>query len=263
MKLNGGFFSLLIFLSIFSRTYEQQQDSRPINAGDGKRVLKHGITLGKSFNKDVKKVVRDIRGLQREYLKTPNHKTYYVPVRLADSKNGNKPSDKPIYIGLNAAPTSDTANKPPNEQSFSAYLYVTEIYDSKSVDGGSGGKEFNIDLKSNLYKVDTENAVKYPNILPQFNPKESLNYDATMKGLKDPRQSENTIVRLALTVVESVRFKNVREAVHQSVGHDSKNQNVNFHGFAENIRDWSKGGDNVKVLNMNQFKQTPNNYNRC
>ena len=264
MKFSSAICLLLTLLNSFliNAVEQQKQDFKPINAGDGRRVLKNGIALGKSFNKDVKKVVRDIRGLQREYLNSPNHKTYFVPVRLADSKNGNKPADKPIYLGLNVAPSSDTSSKGANEQRFSAYLYVTEIYDSKSVDGGNG-KEFNIDLNSNskLYQVNSENAVSYPNILPQFSPMDSLNYDATMKGLKDPKQTENTIVRLALTVVESVRFKNVREAVHQNM--DKKNQNVNFHSFAENIRDWTKGGDNVKVLHMNQFKLTPNNYNRC
>jgi hypothetical protein len=269
MKLINKILSFLILLYIFAfplETQQQQRDFTPSNLGDGKRVLKHGINFGKSFNKDVKKVVRDIRNLQREYISSnsnnggSNQKVYYVPVKLPSSGSGSE--SKPIYLGLNVEPTSSTANSPPKEQRFSAYLYVTEIYDSKPVDGPNG-KEFNIDLsdKSKLYKVNSENAVSYPNVLPEFNPMQSLNYDATMKGLKDPKQKDTTIVRLALTVVESVRFKNVRDAVHQNM--DKKMTNVKFDKFSDNIRSWTKGGDNVKVLHMDNFKFTPNNYNKC
>jgi len=270
MQLKNRICTFLVLLYIFAfslETSQQQQprDFTPSNLGDGRRVLKHGINFGKSFNKDVKKVVRDIRNLQREYISSSsggsNQKVYYVPVKLPASGSGGSES-KPIYLGLNVEPTSSTANSPPNEQRFSAYLYVTEIYDSKPVDGPNG-KEFNIDLsdKSKLYKVNSENAVSYPNVLPEFNPMQSLNYDATMKGLKDPKQTDTTIVRLALTVVESVRFKNVRDAVHQNM--DKKMSNVKFDRFSDNIRGWTKGGDNVKVLHMDNFKFTPNNYNKC
>ncbi|CAF0868670.1 unnamed protein product [Brachionus calyciflorus] len=168
------------------------------------------IHLNTNFSECIDKATEKIFTLQG--LRDTNQIIYVLPVYLYDA-------NKPIYLGLNVRSTNDG-----NGDVYKEYLYLREIYlEFRTQENFRPSSFINYNLN-----------VDYSTDLPEFNLR-SLTFEGIIKKLKtEPRE---TVIRLALVFVESLRFWPVKQAVQNSLN-SYNTQIINFRTFNNMIRSW-------------------------
>ena len=162
-------------------------------------LLLSGISMAaRDFEREAAEVGSKIADLQVQHNGRPDLaiSRYIVPVYLYVHE-ATRISQSPVYLALNAQPYDTRSVSSPG------YLQLLEIYDER--------------YSVPIAQFSTENIRGYPAQIQPFDPMHTLDRHSVIGGLQDSVKKVETMMKLSLVFVESIRFKYVREAVRDAL----------------------------------------------
>jgi hypothetical protein len=193
-------------------------------------LLLSGISMAaRDFEREVVQVASKIADLQVQHNGRPDLviSRYTVPVYLYVHE-ATRISQSPVYLALNAQPYDTNSGSSPG------YLQLLEIYDER----------YSVPIAN----FSLGNINGYPAHIQPFDPMHTLDRHNVIGGLQDSSAKKlETMMRLSLVFVESIRFKSVREAVRDALRSQGM---VDFRNHMHLLRNLGSNTDGIVRSNQ-------------